>query len=104
MLALVMTPIRRLTICAVLALLTVDLVDGPTPSTAATQSSASGIVQAAPAGEAHDAEFFCARATVVVPVLVIASEVPLPPLAAAPKDRPVAGFAAPPFHPPKSSF
>ena len=92
------------TVCAVLVLLTLDLVDGPTPSGSAPTFPSANIVHALSAPEAQDAEFFCARATVVAPVVLIATDVPLQLLVTPSVTRLAFGFPTPPFHPPKPSL
>jgi len=101
MLAAVTRRIGRSTVCAVLALLILDLVDGPTPGGFEPTFHSGASVHASSAPEAQDAEFFCARATVVAPVVLIASDVPLQLLATFPVTCLAVGFPTPPFHPPK---
>jgi len=85
-------------------LLTWDLVDGPTPSGSETTFPSGTIVHALSAPEAQDAEFFCARATVVAPVILIAADMPLQLLANPLVTHPAFGFPTAPFHPPKLSL
>ncbi len=90
----------------VLLFLTSDLVDGPTPGPAGrgVVPARAGHALDGSSAEARDAEFFCARATVVGPVLLTAGAA-VSELLIAPKSRPPAqGFPAPPFHPPRRSF
>ena len=103
-LAAVRTRTWRLTVGPLIALLTLDLVDGPTPSGSEPRLPCASIVHALSAPEAQDAEFFCARATVVAPVVLMASDVPLQLLATPSVTHPAFGFPTPPFRPPKLSL
>ena len=98
--------LSRFPVAVVFLFLTLDLVDGPTPgpSGRGVAPFRAGHTLDGSSSEAHDAEFFCARATVVGPVLLTAGAA-VPELLIAPKTRrPALGFPALPFHPPRRSF
>jgi len=99
--------LSRLPVAAVLLFLSSDLVDGPTPGPSVTGVLGAPVRPAleGSSAEAHDAEFFCARATVVGPARLTADAAALPQRLIAPKTRrPALGFLTPLFHPPRRAL